>query len=230
LKPWKVVGWIIPPTQNSQFVANMEQVLDVYKREYNKDFPVICMDESPKQLIKETRVPIPMKPGQQARQDFEYERCGVANIFLASEPLKGKRHVEVTDRRTKADWAVFIKQIADEWYPRTKKITLVMDNLATHKASALYEVYPPREAKRIWDRFEFIYTPKHGSWLNMAEIELNVLMGQCLNRRIDKIQTMKQEVNAWKEHRNNKQAVINWQFTNKEARVKLKRLYPTIVS
>lgn len=230
MKPWKVVGWIIPPTQNSQFVANMEQVLDVYKREYNKDFPVICMDESPKQLIKETRVPIPMKPGQQARQDFEYERCGVANIFLASEPLKGKRHVEVTDRRTKADWAVFIKQIADEWYPRTKKITLVMDNLATHKASALYEVYPPREAKRIWDRFEFIYTPKHGSWLNMAEIELNVLMGQCLNRRIDKIQTMKQEVNAWKEHRNNKQAVINWQFTNKEARVKLKRLYPTIVS
>ena len=230
MKPWKVVGWIIPPTQNSQFVANMEQVLDVYKREYNKDFPVICMDESPKQLIKETRVPIPMKPGQQARQDFEYERCGVANIFLASEPLKGKRHVEVTDRRTKVDWAVFIKQIADEWYPRTKKITLVMDNLATHKASALYEVYPPREAKRIWDRFEFIYTPKHGSWLNMAEIELNVLMGQCLNRRIDKIQTMKQEVNAWKEHRNNKQAVINWQFTNKEARVKLKRLYPTIVS
>ncbi len=230
MKPWKVVGWIIPPSQSSQFVANMEQVLDVYKRQYDKAFPVICMDESPKQLIKETRVPIPMKPGQDARQDFEYERCGVANIFLASEPLKGKRYVEVTERRTKADWAVFIKQIADEWYKGAKKITLVMDNLATHKASALYEVYPPKEAKRIWDRFEFIYTPKHGSWLNMAEIELNVLMGQCLNRRIDKIETMKQEVNAWKEHRNNKKAVINWQFTNKEARVKLKRLYPTIVS
>jgi hypothetical protein len=208
----------------------MEQVLDVYKREYNKAFPLICMDESPKQLIKETRVRLPMKPGQDARQDFEYERCGVANIFLASEPLKGKRYVEVTERRTKADWAVFIKQIADEWYKDAKKITLVMDNLATHKASALYEVYPPREAKRIWDRFEFIYTPKHGSWLNMAEIELNVLMGQCLNRRIDNMKTMKQEVGAWKEHRNNKKAVINWQFTNKEARVKLKRLYPTILS
>ena len=224
------MSWIIPPLQNSQFVANMEQVLDVYKREYNKAFPLICMDESPKQLIKEKRVRVPMKPGQDVRQDFEYERCGVANIFLASEPLKGKRYVEVTQRRTKADWAVFIKQIADEWYRDAKKITLVMDNLATHKAAALYEVYPPREAKRIWDRFEFIYTPKHGSWLNMAEIELNVLMGQCLNRRIDNMKTMKQEVNAWKEHRNNKQAVINWQFTNKEARVKLKRLYPTIIS
>lgn len=224
------MGWIIPPLQNSQFVASMEQVLDVYKRRYNAGFPVICMDESPKQLIKETRVPVAMKPGQDARQDFEYERCGVANIFLASEPLTGKRYVEVTERRTKADWAVFIKQIADEWYKDAKKITLVMDNLATHKAAALYEVYPPPEAKRIWDRFEFVYTPKHGSWLNMAEIELNVLMGQCLNRRIDNMKTMKQEVHAWKEHRNNKKAVINWQFTNKEARVKLKRLYPTILS
>jgi hypothetical protein len=224
------VGWIIPPLQNSQFVANMEQVLDVYKRQYDKAFPVICMDESPKQLIKETRISVPMKPGQLARQDFEYERCGVANIFLASEPLKGKRYVEVTERRTKADWAVFIKQIADEWYKEASKITLVMDNLATHKAAALYEVYRPQEAKRIWDRFEFVYTPKHGSWLNMAEIELNVLMGQCLNRRIDNMKTMKQEVNAWKEHRNNKKAIINWQFTNKEARVRLKRLYPTILS
>ena len=222
------MGWIIPPHQNSQFVANMEQVLDVYKRQYNEAFPVICMDESPKQLIKETRVPIPMKPGQEARQDFEYERCGVANIFLASEPLKGKRYAEVTERRTKADWAIFVKQIADEWYKNARKITLVMDNLATHKAAALYEVYPPQEAKRIWDRFEFIYTPKHGSWLNMAEIELNVLMGQCLNRRIDNMKTMKQEVDAWKEHRNNKKAVINWQFTTKDARIKLKKLYPSI--
>ncbi len=222
------MGWIIPPKQNSQFVANMEQVLDVYKRAYNENFPVICMDESPKQLIKETRAPIEMEPGQPAREDFEYERCGVANIFLASEPLKGKRYVEVTERKTKADWAVFIKQIADEWYKEATKITLVMDNLATHKAGALYEVYPPEEAKRIWDRFEFIYTPKHGSWLNMAEIELNVLMGQCLNRRIDNIQTMTNEVKAWQEHRNNKEATVNWQFTNDKARVKLKRLYPTI--
>lgn len=171
------MGWIIPPLQNSQFVANMEQVLDVYKRHYNASFPVICMDESPKQLIKETRVPVPMKPGREARHDFEYERCGVANIFLASETLKGKRYVEVTERRTKVDWAVFIKQIADEWYKDAKKITLVMDNLATHKAAALYEVYPPLEAKRIWDRFKFVYTPKHGSWLNMAEIKLNVFDG-----------------------------------------------------
>jgi hypothetical protein len=222
------MGWIIPPLQNSQFVANMEQVLDVYKRIYDRSFPLICMDESPKQLIKETRIPIQMKPGRDVRHDFEYERCGVANIFLASEPLKGKRFVEVTERRTKADWAVFIKQIGDEWYKDARKITLVMDNLATHKPAALYEAFPPEEAKRIWDRFEFIYTPKHGSWLNMAEIELNVLMGQCLNRRIDNMKTMKQEVEAWKEHRNNKEAVINWQFTTKDARIKLKKLYPSI--
>lgn len=230
MKPWRVVGWIIPPHQNSHFVANMEQVLDVYKKPYCKDFPVVCMDESPKQLIKETRTPIVMKPGQEAKVDFEYERCGVANIFLASEPLQGKRYVEVTEKKTKADWAVFIKQIADEWYKDAEKITLVMDNLATHKAAALYEVYPPQEAKRIWDRFEFIYTPKHGSWLNMAEIELNVLMGQCLNRRIDNMKEMKGEAKAWQQHRNNKEAKINWQFTNEKARVKLKRLYPTILS
>jgi hypothetical protein len=207
----------------------MEQVLDVYKRPYNEHFPVVCMDESPKQLIKETRIPVPMKPGQEARADFEYERCGVANIFLASEPLKGKRYVDVTERKTKVDWAEFIKKIADEWYSDAEKITLVMDNLATHKASALYETYPPKEAKRIWDRFDFVYTPKHGSWLNMAEIELNVLMGQCLSRRIDNIDTMNKEASAWQNHRNNKMATINWQFTNNEARIKLKRLYPTIV-
>jgi len=207
----------------------MEQVLDVYKRPYNEHFPVVCMDESPKQLIKETRTPVQMKPGQEARADFEYERCGVANIFLASEPLKGKRYVDVTERKTKVDWAEFIKKIADEWYPDAEKIILVMDNLATHKASALYETYSPKEAKRIWDRFEFIYTPKHGSWLNMAEIELNVLMGQCLSRRIDKIDTMKEEASAWQQHRNNKKATINWQFTNNDARIKLKRLYPTIL-
>lgn len=207
----------------------MEQVLDVYKRPYDELHPVVCMDESPKQLIKETRVPVPMKPGQEARIDFEYERCGVANIFLASEPLKGIRYVDVTKRKTKVDWAEFIKKIADEWYKDAEKITLVMDNLATHKASALYETYPPKEAKRIWDRFEFVYTPKHGSWLNMAEIELNVLMGQCLKRRIDNIKTMKKEACAWQQHRNNKKATINWQFTNTDARIKLKRLYPTIV-
>lgn len=186
------------------------------------------MDESPKQLIKETRTPIERKPGHDAKEDFEYERCGVANIFMVNEPLAGKRHVKVTERKTKKDWALFIKEIADEYYPTAEKIRLVMDNLATHKAAALYDAFLPEEAKRIWDRFEFIYTPKHGSWLNMAEIELNVLMGQCLNRRIDKIEIMKQEVNAWEQDRNNKEATIKWQFTNDKARIKLKRLYPTI--
>lgn len=186
------------------------------------------MDESPKQLIKETRLSIPAKPGREVREDYEYERCGVANIFMANEPLKGQRYVKVTERKTKSDWAVFIKEIADQ-YPEAQRIKLVMDNLSTHKASALYETFAPEEAKRIWDRFEFIYTPKHGSWLNMAEIELHILMSQCLNRRIGNIQEMKQEVNAWQNDRNNKDATINWQFTNDKARIKLKRLYPTIL-
>ena len=154
--------------------------------------------------------------------------CGVANIFMVNEPLAGKRYVKVTERKTKTDWAAFIKEIADKHYPLAQKIRLVMDNPATHKPAALYEAFLPEEAKRIWDRFEFIYTPKQGSWLNMAEIELNVLMGQCLNRRIDNIETIKQEVNAWQQDRNNKEATFNWQFTNDKARIKLKRLYPTI--
>ena len=214
--------------QSSDFVANMERVLDVYKRPLNEDLPLVCMDESPKQLIKETRLPIEMKPGHDTKEDFEYERCGVANIFLASEPLTGKRYVEVTERKTKRDWANFIKQIADDWYKDAPKITLVMDNLSTHKPAALYEAFEPKEAKRIWDRFEFIYTPKHGSWLNMAEIELNVLMGQCLNRRIDNIETMKKEVRAWQTHRNNKEAKIKWRFTTDDARIRLLKLYPSI--
>jgi len=169
-----------------------------------------------------------MKPGREILQDYEYERCGMANIFLASEPLAGRRYVEVTERKTKVDWAVFVKRIADEWYGGASKITLVMDNFNTHKPSALYEAFEPKEAKRLWDRFEFIYTPKHGSWLNMAEIELNVLMGQCLNRRIDQIATMQRDVIAWETHRNNKRAVIKWQFTTEDARVKLLKIYPSI--
>ena len=206
----------------------MEHVLDVYKRLYSNDLPVVCMDESPKQMIKETRAAIEMKPGYAAKEDFEYERCGVANIFLVSEPLTGKRYVEVTERKTKTDWAKFIKQIADDYYKDAPKIIVVMDNYGTHKPAALYEVYEPKEAKRIWDRFEIVYTPKHGSWLNMEEIELNVLMGQCLNRRIDNMETMKKEVLAWQTHRNNKEAKIKWQFTCEDARVKLLRLYPSI--
>jgi len=208
----------------------MEQVLDVYKEPYNANYPVVCMDESPKQLIKETKIPILMKPGKEKRVDFEYERCGVCNIFIANEPLKGRRYVEVKRSKTKKDWAYFIRDLADNHYPNAKEIILVMDNLNTHSPSALYEVFTPKEAKRIWDRYRFVYTPKHGSWLNMAEIELNVLNGQCLSRRIDNIKTVQEEVQAWCKDRNNTEAKINWQFTTKDARVKLKTIYPKIDS
>jgi hypothetical protein len=220
---------VIPPEQNSQFVANMERVLDVYKLPYDEDYPVVCMDESPKQLIEEL-ASTAMKPGQEARVDYEYVRHGMVNIFMANEPLKGNRLVEVTEFKTKKDWAHFAKRISDEMYPQAKKIKLVMDNFKTHDASAFYEVFEPEQAKRLWDRFEFVFTPKHGSWLNMAEIELHVLNGQCLNRHIASIEKVTSEVQAWQEHRNNKNAKINWQFTNEDARVKLKRLYPSILS
>ena len=206
----------------------MERVLDVYKRPYNEAFPVVCMDESPKQLIEEGRPSQAMKPGREARVDYEYIRHGVVNVFMANEPLKGKRFVEVTPLKTKKEWAIFVKRIADEWYPGAEKITLVMDNFKTHSASAFYETFEPAEAKRLWDRFDFVYTPKHGSWLNMAEIELHVLNGQCLNRHIPTMQKIKEEVAAWQNNRNNKNSKINWQFENKDARVKLKRLYPSL--
>jgi len=219
---------VIPPEQNAEFVANMEQVLDVYKRPYNEDFPVVCMDESPKQLIEDVQT-TEIEPGKSARTDYEYIRHGVANIFMANEPLKGRRIVEITERKTKEDWAEFVKKIADEMYPDAKKITLVMDNYATHTLGAFYTKFQPEEAKRLLDRFEFVYTPKHGSWLNMAEIELHVLNGQCLNRHIDSVEKMQKEVKAWQESRNNKYAKINWQFTTKDARIKLKRLYPSLI-
>ena len=173
---------MIPPEQNGSFVANMEMVLDVYRRPFDPLYPVICMDESPKQLIAETKVPIPASPGNMAKQDYEYKRCGVCNVFLSCEPLAGKRTVKITERKTKLDWACFIEEIADQ-YESAEKITLVMDNLNTHNPGALYESFSPDKAKALWDRFQFVYTPKHGSWLNMAEIELNVLTGQCLKRR-----------------------------------------------
>jgi len=218
---------VIPASQSSEFIANMENVLTVYEKPYDRDFPVVCMDESPKQLIKETRLPIPAKPGSLLKYDYEYERCGSCNIFLASEPLSGKRFVEVTERKTKQDWARFIDDI-EKAYRHARKILLVMDNLNTHKAGSLYETFSPEKAKQLWDRFEFIYTPKHGSWLNMAEIELNVLNGQCLDRRIDNIAEVKKQCDAWQTYRNNLNAKINWQFKTKDARIKLKRLYPTL--
>jgi transposase len=205
----------------------MENVLSVYKRPYNPLNPVICMDESPKQLIGETRKPIKMKPGSEEKYDYEYWRNGVCNIFMSNEPLSGKRYVKVTDRKTKKDWAMFISEIAEQ-NRDAEMITLVMDNLGTHKPGAFYETFSPKKAKAILDKFNFVYTPKHGSWLNMAETELNVLMGQCLKRRIDNIETVKHEVNAWQQDRNNKEAKINWRFETDEARIKLKHLYPKL--
>ena len=218
---------MIPLKENGSFVAQMEMVLDVYKRVLYPRFPVGCMDESPKQLIAETKIPISASPENPARHDYEYKRCGVCNIFLACEPLEGRRFVEITERKTKKDWAFFIEDIASH-YQEAEKITLVMDNLNTHKPGSLNETFPPAQAKALWDRFEFVYTPKHGSWLNMAEIELNVLVGQCLNRRIDDIEVVKRESSAWQEFRNNKGAKVNWQFTAENARTKLTRLYPTL--
>ena len=220
---------MIPPAQNSSFVANMEMVLDVYKRPFDPKRPVVCMDESPKQLIAETKIPIQASPGKIAKYDYEYRRCGVCNIFMACEPLAGKRIVKITETKTKKDWALFLQDI-EALYKDAEKITLVMDNLSTHTPGSFYEVFPPNQAKALWDRFEFVYTPKHGSWLNMAEIELNVLIGQCLNRRIDNIDTVKTEVAAWQQARNNKGAKVNWQFKTEDARIKLKRLYPTLDS
>ena len=217
---------MIPPEHDADFVAAMENVLDVYKRPYNADFPVVCMDETPRQLIKETRTPIPGAAGCLERHDYEYERCGVFNVFMANEPLAGKRLVKATERKTKPDWARFIHELAEQ-YTNAKKITLVMDNLNTHKPGSLYEAFSPQEAKRLWDRFEFVYTPKHGSWLNMAEIEINALIRQCLAARMESISQAATAISAWQAHRNNRNAKINWQFTTEDARIKLRRLYPT---
>lgn len=205
----------------------MEMVLDVYKRPNDPKYPVICMDESPKQLISETKTPILATPGRVAKYDYEYKRCGVCNIFLAFEPLAGKRIVKITERRTKRDWSYFLEDIVSE-YEHANRITLVMDNLNTHDVGSLYETFVPDKAKEILEKFQFVYTPKHGSWLNMAEIELNVLARQCLNRRIDNIAKVKKEVLSWQKFRNNKNSKANWQFTAFDARIKLFKLYPTL--
>lgn len=205
----------------------MEKVLEVYKRPYNPLFPVVCMDESPKQLIGEVKTPITAKPGSPVKYDYEYKRNGVCNIFMACEPLAGKRLVKVTEKKTKIDWAYFLEEIA-ELYPDAERITLVMDNLNTHTPGSLYEAFQPAKAKHLWDRYDFVFTPKHGSWLNMAEIELNVITGQCLNRRIDNIEEVRKEAAAWQQYRNNKNSKVNWRFTTDDARIKLARLYPSI--
>ena len=206
----------------------MEDVLEVYSRPYDPKNPVICMDEMHKQCIEEVRKPIPTSPGCSERYDSEYIKNGGINIFLASEPLKGHRIISVTDRRTKLDWAYFIKDLVDE-YSEVDKLVLVMDNLNTHNPGSLYEAFEPEEARRLIDKLEIHHTPKHGSWLNVAEIELSVLSRQCLNRRIPDKETYEQEIKKWNNDRNHQQIGVEWHFTTKEARSKLKRLYPKVI-
>src|ERR1700727_1204914 len=202
----------------------MEDVLEVYQWPHDPTCPVVCLDETSKQLIKETRLPIPARPGRPARVDYEYERNGTANIFMLFAPLEGWRHVEVTDRHAAVDYAHLLRDVSDRWYPNAAQIALVQDNLSTHKPASLYEAFPPAEARRLVERFEWHYTPKHGSWLDMAECELSVLSRQCLDRRIPDKPTLTKEVSAWQQNRNKKHAKADWQFTNADARVKLQRL------
>lgn len=208
----------------------MEDVLEIYSLPYDPQKPVICMDEMHKQCIEEVRKPIPASPGNPERYDSEYIRNGGINIFLASEPLKGIRVISITDTRTKLDWAYFIKDLVDYQYPKVEKIILVMDNLNTHNPGSLYEAFEPDEARRLINKLEIHHTPKHGSWLNVAEIELSVLSRQCLNRRILDKETYEQEIEKWNNDRNNQQVGVEWHFTEKEARTKLKRLYPKIIT
>src|SRR5215212_3113613 len=227
LKPWLREQWVIPPKANAEFVWRMEDVLAVYTRHYDPRFPRVCMDELSKQLVADAHPPLPMQPGQSARVDYEYERNGTANLFLFCEPLHGQRWVTVTDHRTKIDWAHQIKELVDVRYPDAERIVLVMDNLNTHTPGSLYEAFPPAEAKRLADKLEIHYTPKHGSWLNIAELELSVLARQCLDRRIPDRQTLESEVAAWEAERNALGGAVNWRFTTEDARIKLKRLYPS---
>jgi hypothetical protein len=219
---------VIPPKQNAEFVANMEDVLEIYKRPYDPAFPVICMDEQPTQLIKETRMKIAAEPGKPERVDYEYERNGTAVNFMFTEPLGSWRKASVRQTKTMIDWAQEIQLLLDVDYPDAQKIILVCDNLNTHKVASLYEAFEPREARRLVERLEMHYTPKHGSWLNVAEIELSVLTKQCLGRRIPDMVTLQQEAQAWYRKRNANQKAVDWQFTTDDARVKLKKLYPQI--
>jgi DDE superfamily endonuclease len=228
LKPWLKQMWCLPAEQDGAFVAAMEDVLDVYEHPYDPRRPQVCMDELHVQLIGETRTPLPAAPGRPVRVDYEYVRHGTANLFLCVEPLAGRRHVQVTTRRTKRDWAEAIRTLVDEHYPDAERIVLVLDNLNTHVASSLYETFPATEARRLWRKLEVHYTPKHGSWLNMAEIELGILAGQCLRRRIPDQATLAHQTAAWERARNARPRPIAWRFTTADARIKLKRLYPSL--
>ena len=218
---------MIPPHASAAFVASMEDVLDVYRRPRDPERPVVCLDETSKQLIVETRAPIAMKPGRIQRHDYEYARNDVANLFMMFAPLEGWRHVKVTDRHAAVDYAHALRDLSDTHFPNAAKIVLVQDNLNTHKPASLYEAFPAAEARRLVERFEWHYTPKHGSWLDLAESELGVLSSQCLDRRIPDKQMLTKEIAAWVQHRNKHHARADWQFTTNEARVKLKSLYPS---
>jgi hypothetical protein len=220
--------WVIPPKASADFVCLMEDVLDVYQRPYDPWRPLLCMDETSKQLVGETRSPLRCAPGTPVRYDAEYVRNGVANLFLISEPIVGKRQVYVRKQRTMQDWAHVMRDLINETYADAEKIVLVMDNLNTHTPASFYAAFPPEEAKRLAERLEIHYTPKHGSWLNMAEIELSILSKQCLDRRIPNRAKLQREVAAWESQRNQSKAKIKWQFTTKDARIKLRSLYPSV--
>lgn len=208
----------------------MEDILEVYQRPYDASHPLVCMDEMSKPLIDETRIPLPISVGQPEKYDYEYERKGVNNVFMVFEPLNGERYVSVTDRRTKIDWAKGVKDIVDNHYPDAAKITLIMDNLNTHKPASRYEAFLPEEARHLLNKLEFHYTPKHGSWLNMAEIEFSALKRQCLDCRIPDQPTLKQKIADWERSRNQRAVKANWQFKTEDARIKLKKLYPSFNS
>lgn len=219
--------WCIP-TVGAEFVWRMEDVLDVYARPCDPERPQVCFDEKSVQLIAETRHPLPLKPGQVERFDYEYQRNGTCNLFMYFQPLAGWRHVQVTERRTKVDFAHCMRYLVDECFPEAKVVAVVLDNLNTHSPAALYEAYEPAEAKRILDRLEFHYTPKHGSWLNMVEIELSVLSEQCLDERIPDEDSLRREIAAWASPRNERRATVHWRFSTSDARHRLKRLYPNV--
>jgi hypothetical protein len=219
---------VIPPKENAAFVAAMEDVIEVYHRPRDATKPLVCLDETSKQLVAETRTPLPAQPGQPARHDYEYERNGTANLFMLFAPLEGFRHVEVTEHRAAVDYARILKDLSDVHFPGAEKIVLVQDNLNTHAPASLYEAFEPAEARRLVERFEWHYTPKHGSWLNLAESELAVLSSQCLDRRIPNARVLSREVDAWQQRRNTHNAKADWQFTTADARIKLKSLYPAL--
>jgi hypothetical protein len=217
---------VIAPEASAAFVAAMEDVLDVYQRPHDPRRPLVCFDETSKQMIKETRTPIPAAPGRKARHDYEYERNGVANLFMMFAPLEGWRHVKVTDRHAAIDYAHALKDLSDVHFPCAMKIVLVQDNLSTHTPASLYAAFPAAEARRLVERFEWHFTPKHGSWLDLAESELGVLASQCLDRRIPDKDSLISEIAAWQNNRNKRCVRADWQFTTDDARIKLKRLYP----